>query len=197
MKTIVLASKSPRRKVLLKQLGLKFVVVPSLVDESLNARLKPKGQAEALSEKKAIAVLNKLREKNERREVVILSADTIVAMDDEVLGKPKDEKEAKRMLRKLSGKKHSVVTGFTIIDTESKKSVVKSVETFVYFKKLSEREIGEYIRHEKLSDKAGAYAIQGIGAVFIEKIEGDFFNVVGLPLFEVANELRKFGITIF
>lgn len=196
MKMIILASKSPRRKTLLKQLGLNFIVLPSLVDESLNARLKPKGQAEALSVKKAIAVMNKVRAQNENKPAIILSADTLVAVDDEVLGKPKDEKEAKRMLRKLSGRAHFVITGFTIIDTESRKSVTKSVETLVHFKNLSEREIGEYLRHEKLMDKAGAYAIQGVGAIFVEKIEGDFYNVMGLPLNAIAVELKKFGVEV-
>lgn len=196
MKKIILASKSPRRKSLLKQLGLNFVVIASGAEESLNPRLKPRGQAEVLSLKKAEAVADVMEKKKENKEYVIISADTIVSVDNEVLGKPKDGKEAKRMLRKLSGRRHSVVTGFTIIDTVSKKIVTKSVETYVYFKILSEKEMRDYVEKETLIDKAGAYAIQGVGAVFIEKIEGDYNNVVGLPLCALALELKKFGIEI-
>lgn len=197
MKTIILASKSQRRKSLLRQMGIKFVVIPSLADEKLNPRLKPKGQAEALSLKKAESVAQKYQKVNEQQPAIIISADTIVAVNDEVLGKPKSEKESRQMLRKLSGKKHSVITGFTILDIESKKIVTKSIETYVYFRNISEREINLYIKKEKLSDKAGSYAIQGIGAVFVERIDGDYNNIVGLPLYSLAGELRKFGVEVF
>lgn len=196
MTSIVLASTSARRKTLLRQLGLKFVVVPSLVEEKMNPRLKPKGQAEALSLQKAQAVAKKYINKKNDRAVLVIAADTIVAIEDEVLGKPRDEKEARQILRKLSGRKHCVITGFSIVDTNLKKTITKSIETGVYFKKLSEREIREYIRREKVMDKAGAYAAQGLGASIIERIEGDYFNVVGLPLHALSLELRKFGIKI-
>lgn len=195
MKLIVLASASARRKTLLKQLGLKFIIIPSLVEERLNPRLKPRGQAEALSLQKAQAAEEKYREKNHGSSVII-AADTIVCIDDEVLGKPKDEKEAMQMLRKLEGKQHNVITGFTLIDIDSKKIITRSVETFVYFRKLSEREIREYVKREKVMDKAGAYAAQGIGAAFIEKIDGDYSNVVGLPLHALALELRRVGVKV-
>ena len=193
MRSIVLASSSPRRKALLKQLGLQFDVVNSGVDEKFNLRLKPKGQAEALSLQKAEAVASKYRGKEG---VVIIGADTIVEVDGEVLGKPRHEKEAVRMLNKLSGKTHCIITGFSIIDTDSRKVRTGSVETIVHFRKLSDREIKEYVKREKVADKAGAYAVQGIGAIFIEKIEGDYFNAVGLPLYELARELRKFGVEV-
>ncbi len=196
MKTIILASKSPRRKALLKQLGLKFKVVPSKASENLNPRLRPRGQAEALSLKKAQSVAERYKSRNKTELPIIISADTIVAIDDEVLGKPRDDQDARQMLRKLSGRAHSVFTGFTIIDTQSGKTKTDSVETRVYFKNLNEREIREYVKREKLSDKAGAYAIQGLAAVFVEKIEGDYSNVVGLPLYALVIELRKFGITV-
>ncbi len=196
MKLLVLASISARRKTLLKQLGLQFIVVPSLVEERLNPRLKPRGQAEALSLQKAEAVEKKYRENKNHDQCVIIAADTIVAFDDEVLNKPKGEKEAMQMLRRLSGKRHSVITGFSLIDIDSKKIITKSVETLVYFKKLGEREIREYVKREKVYDKAGAYAVQGIGATFIEKIEGDYFNIVGLPLYALALELRRFGVQV-
>lgn len=196
MKLIVLASASARRKSLLKQLGLQFIIVPCLVDERLNPRLKPRGQAEALSLQKAQAVYGKVKARKNHESCVIIAADTLVAIKDEVLCKPKDEEEAKQMLGKLSGKQHSVITGFSLIDTDSKKIITKSVETFVYFKKLSVREIREYVKREKVMDKAGGYAAQGLGAAFIEKIDGDYFNVVGLPLYELALELRRVGVQV-
>lgn len=196
MKVIVLASSSTRRKSLLRQLGLKFIVIPSLVEEKFNPRLKPRGQAKALSLKKAEAAFERYIEKKNRGSGVIIAADTIVAVDSEVLGKPKDKIEAKKMLKKLSGREHSVITGFSIIDTASKKTLTKSVETKVRFRRLSERDIKEYIGREKILDKAGAYAIQGVGSIFVEKIEGDYFNVVGLPIKALVLELRKFGISV-
>lgn len=196
MKLIVLASTSARRKSLLKQLGLKFIIVPSLIEEKLNPRLKPRGQAEALSLQKAQSAYEKVKARKNHESCVIIAADTIISIDDEVLGKPKDEKEATRMLRRLSGKKHSVITGFSLIGLDSKRTVTKSVETHVYFKKLSEREIREYVKREKVMDKAGAYAAQGLGATFIERIGGDYFNVVGLPLHALALELRRVGVSV-
>lgn len=196
MKLIVLASSSARRKALLRQLGLKFVVAPSLIEERLNPRLKPRGQAEALALQKAEAVAEKYSERKNHGSFVVVAADTIVSIDGEILSKPKNEKEAIKMLTKLSGGKHRVITGFSIIDMESKRMVNKSVETIVYFRKLTNREIREYVKKERVMDKSGAYAAQGMGVTFIEKIEGDYFNVVGLPLYTLALELKKFGISV-
>lgn len=196
MTLIVLASASARRKSLLKQLGLRFIVFPSLIDEKLNPRLKPAGQAEALSLQKAEAAEEKYREKKDYESAVIVAADTIVAIDDEVLGKPKDEKEAAQSLRRLSGRQHRVITGFTVIDLKTRKIITKSVDTKVFFKKLSVREIKEYVKRENVRDKAGAYAAQGLGATFIEKIDGDYFNIVGLPLYALALELRRLGVKV-
>ncbi len=196
MKLIVLASTSSRRKTLLKQLGLEFIVISSKVSEKLNPRLKPKGQAEALSLQKAMAVADIYRHTKNGGSPLIIGADTIVSIDDEILGKPKSAREAKRMLKKLSGKIHCVITGFTIIDMGSRKIVTKSIETVVHFKKLNVLEISEYIKKEKFLDIAGSYAIQGLGAVFVEKIDGDYFNVVGLPLHALTVELRKFGVEV-
>lgn len=196
MKLIVLASTSARRRTLLKQLGLKFIVVPSLVEERLNPRLKPKGQAEALSLQKVEEAVRQYMKRKDHERAVVIAADTIVAINDEVLSKPKDEKEAMQMIRRLSGKKHSVITGFSLFDIDSRKIVTKSVETLVYFRKLSEREIRAYVERERVRDKAGAYAAQGIGATFIKKIEGDYFNVVGFPLYALALELRRVGVEV-
>lgn len=190
MRQIILASKSPRRKQLLKQIGLDFVAVESGVEEKLNPRLKPKQQAAQLSRQKAYAVAKRFPHS------LIIAADTLVALGDEVIVKPKSENEARVLLKKLSGKMHCVHTGFTIIDTITGKKVTKSLMTKIWFRKLGRLEIDAYVLIEKPYDKAGAYGVQGLAAVFVEKIEGDFFSVVGLPLYSLALELKKFGVRI-
>lgn len=189
-KKIILASGSPRRKELLKQIGLSFRVLVSNIDEKLNPRLSPRRQAEDLSLQKALAVSKKITSG------IIISADTIVVVDDQILGKPVDFREAKRFLKILHGRNHSVITGFTILDTETKKRVTKAEETIVFMKKLSPEEIDGYIIREETTDKAGGYGIQGIGGVLFEKIDGDYYNVIGLPLFSLTNELKKFGVKV-
>ena len=190
MRTIILASASPRRKQLLKKLGLAFTVVPSDVDEKLNPRLNPRSQVETLALKKAEAVASKFPD------AIIIGADTLVALGDDIIGKPHDEAEAKRMLKKLRGRMHTIVTGFVLLDTAAKRTLVKSIETKVWFRKIDPSEITTYLAKEKPYDKAGAYAIQDLGAIFIEKIEGDYFGAVGLPLFALAKELKKLGVTV-
>ncbi|MBI4079558.1 MAG: septum formation inhibitor Maf [Candidatus Levybacteria bacterium] len=188
MKQLILASESARRKQLLEKMGIPYKVVPSNVEERLNARLKPKAQAIALSRQKAEAVAAKYKN------AIVLAADTFVVLNDKIIGKPISEIDAKRMLRKLSGKPHNVITGFTIVDSATKKSVSNAVETTVYMKKISEKEMDSYIKTGEPMDKAGAYAVQERGALFVKRIDGDFFNVVGLPIFAVSQALRKFGI---
>lgn len=190
MKTIILASQSPRRKKLLEQIGLKIKVVPSDIDEKLNPRLGPKAQAESLSVEKAQAVAPKYDDS------VIIAADTIVYIQGDILGKPKDLDDAKRMIKKLQGKTHTVITGFTIIDTKTKKTITDSSETQVTFRKLRDTEIKGYVKKEKPLDKAAGYGVQGIGAVLVESITGDFFNVVGLPLGKLIPALKKFDIEV-
>lgn len=190
MRTIILASASPRRKQLLKQLDLEFKIIPSEIEEKLNPRFQPRKQVEVLSEQKAQEVAAK------QKDAIVIGVDTMVAYKNEVIGKPKDEKDAKFILKRLSGKKHTVVTAFTIIDTKAKKSVTKSVETNIWFRKITEAEIRSYIKKEKPFDKAGAYGMQSLGAVFVEKVEGDFLGAVGLPLFTLAKELKKFGVNV-
>jgi septum formation protein len=192
MYKLILASASPRRKKLLKQIGLEFDVMPTNIEEKLNPRLKPVRQVESLSLQKALAAA----EMKEAKNAVILTSDTMVAIDDEVLGKPKDQKDAKRMLRKLSGREHSVITAFTLYDTKTKKNVTRSVESKIWFKKLTSHEISSYIEREKPYDKAGAYGIQELASVFVEKVEGDYPAIVGLPLHALARELKKFGIDV-
>ncbi len=190
MRQIILASQSPRRKQLLKLLGLDFKSIPSEIEEKLNPRYQPRRQVEVLSLEKAQDVAKKLQNS------IVIAADTMVFVEGEIMGKPKDVQDAKRMLKKLSGTKHSIVTGLTLIDTETKKTVTKSVETYVWFKKLNDKEIKSFIQKEKPFDKAGAYAMHELGAIFVEKIEGDFFGAVGLPLHLLAKELKKFGVVV-
>lgn len=190
MKQIILASSSPRRKALLQQIGLKFKVDAGNIEEKLNPRLKPRGNAEQLSLLKAKAVATKYSD------AMIIAADTLVILDEEIIGKPKDEKDVRRILHKLSGRAHVVVTGFTITDTVTKKTVTKSVETNVYFKRLSEKEIDGYLDTGEPFNKAGAYGMQDKGGIFIAKVEGEWSNVVGLPLCALYEELKKFGVKI-
>ncbi|RJR15413.1 MAG: septum formation inhibitor Maf [Nitrospiraceae bacterium] len=190
MKKIILASASPRRKEILEITGLKFKVCVSDYEEDLALPLRPRELARFLSRKKAEAVSAKYKN------ALIIAADTFIVFKDSLLGKPHTDKEAEKMLTMLNGKAHTVITGFTILDTGTGKKISRSVETKVYFKKLSKEEIRTYVRSKEPLDKAGAYAIQGIGAVFIEKIEGDYFNVVGLPLCALMDSLKKFGVDV-
>jgi septum formation protein len=190
MKTIILASASPRRKELLEKTGLKFEVEPSNYEENISPELEPHELAKWLSLEKA-----KLVAKNHQNALVI-AADTFIVFEGKILGKPATETEAKKMLETLSGKQHSVITGLTIIDTETNKAISKSVETKVYIRKLTSKEIEAYVKSKEPLDKAGAYAIQGLGSVIVEKIEGDYFNVIGLPLSALAESLKGFGVHI-
>jgi len=187
---IILASASPRRKELLDKTGLKFRVVKSHYKEAINRRLSPRQVAVSLSIGKAKAVAKKYKD------AIIIAADTFIVFKGKILGKPKTAAKAKEMLRKMSRKSHSVITGFTIIDTQKNKVMSQSAETKVYFKKLKPREIDFYVKSKESLDKAGAYAIQGLGTMLIKKVEGDYFNVVGLPIASLAENLKKFGINV-
>ena len=190
MRKIILASASPRRKEILRKTGLNFSICTSDYKEDIDLSLKPRALAKFLSRKKAETVAHKYKN------AIIIAADTFIVFKNRLLGKPHTDKEAEKMLNMLNGKAHSVITGFTIMDTASKKILSRSVETKVYFKKLGRKEINAYVRSKEPLDKAGAYAIQGLGSVFIERIDGDFLNVVGLPLLALTESLKKFGITI-
>ena len=190
MKKIILASGSPRRKKILEQIGLKFSVEKSNYEEKRIADSPPSQIVEFLSLEKA----NLLAVKYE--DAIIIGADTLVVLNGEILGKPKSEEDAREMLRKLRNKTHTVVTGFTVLDTKSGRSVTKHVETKVKFKDLSEMEISAYVETGEPMDKAGGYGIQDKGGLFIEEMDGDYFNIVGLPLFAVSETLREFGIDI-
>ena len=190
MKTIILASASPRRKELLKKIGLKFKVELSNYEEDIPSGLEPHELAQKISLEKAKVVASK------HQNVIVIAADTFIVFGGQILGKPHTEKEARKMLEAISGKSHSVITGFSIIDTSKNKTLSKSVETKIYLRKLTLAEIDAYVKSKEPLDKAGAYAIQGLGAVFVEKIKGDYFNVIGLPLSALTEALKEFGINI-
>ena len=187
---IILASASPRRKEILEITGLKFSVDAGGYEEDMDLALKPHQLAKFLSSEKAKAIAGKYTN------ALVIAADTFIVFKGSLLGKPHTGKEAGRMLTLLNGKPHSVITGFSIIDTKTGKKLSRSVETRVYFKKMTAQEIASYVKTGEPLDKAGAYAIQGLGAVIVEKIEGDYFNVMGLPLFHLAEALKKFGISV-
>ncbi len=190
MKKIILASASPRREELLKKIGLKFEVEPSNYEEDMHSELKPHELARKISLKKAEAVAKK------HQDAIVIAADTFIVFGGKILGKPHTEVEAKNMLKTINGQSHSVITGFTIIDADKNKTLSKSIETKVYLRKLASKEIDAYIKSKEPLDKAGAYAIQGLGSVIVERIEGDYFNVIGLPLSALAESLKEFGIYI-
>ncbi|MDP3992675.1 MAG: nucleoside triphosphate pyrophosphatase [bacterium] len=191
MKPIILASTSPRRIELMRRLGLAFQTASSNYEEDMNSNLKPTDLAKALSAGKAEAVASLFPDH------IIIGADTFIALEGELLGKPHTEVDATQMLKRISGKSISVITGFTILDTSENKRLSRAVETKVYIKNLSDKEIVGYVKTKEPLDKSGAFAIQGIGAVFVRKIDGDFFNVMGLPLFDLSESLKEFGIHIF
>lgn len=186
MKEIVLASASPRRKEILEGLGVKFKVISSDIEEKVDERLSPIEIAKGLAYLKAKDISNKIS-----GDYVVIGADTIVEYN-KVLGKPKNTEEAFNMLRLLSGKAHRVITGFAIIDCSTKKQFIDYESTNVYFDHLSEEQIKKYIATGEPMDKAGAYGIQGRASLFVSKIEGDYFNVVGLPIFKMGVVLRNY-----
>jgi len=174
---LILASQSPRRKTLLRQIGLKFTVRPSAVRENLLDHETPEHNARRIALSKAMKIAKACKHG------VVIGADTIVVLRGKILGKPRSHDEAKRMLRSLSGSMHTVYTGFALVDVETHRRIVDIEKTKVWFRKLSEEEIEEYVASGSPMDKAGAYGIQDdYGAVFVERVEGCFYNVVGFPL---------------
>jgi septum formation protein len=192
MQKIVLASGSPRRKELLEKIGLNFLVDPSNYEEVLDQTIGPLELVKRLSFGKASDVAKR------HPDSLIIGADSVVAVDNITLGKPHSKEKAIEMLSKLSGKTHSAISGFTIIDTKTGKTVSEAVETKIFFRKLNPDEIEKYVATGEPLDKAGAYAIQGKGALLVDKIEGDFYNIVGLPLGRVVKVLNNsFGVSIW
>lgn len=188
MRRIVLASESPRRKELLERAGLSFEVASSDFEEDLSLPLPPLELARRLSRGKAESVASRYPDS------IVIAADTFIVLAGKVLGKPASAAEAARMLRAMSGRAHSVITGYTVLDTKSGREVSEAVETAVRFRELTEAEIDGYVATGEPLDKAGAYAIQGLGGALVEKVEGDYDNVVGLPVAALLEALRSFGV---
>lgn len=182
----ILASMSPRRKEILESMGLEFSVEPSDVDENIGVS-DPVLLVKELSLLKAANIASK----HIGEDALIIAADTVVALKGDILGKPEDETDAKRMLEMLSGETHSVFTGYCVSDVKSGKTVSKCAETKVSFRKLTGEEIDEYIKSGEPMDKAGAYGIQGGAGKFVLSTEGEYTNVVGLPKEALANLLKE------
>ena len=192
---IILASKSPRRKSILENIGIQFDVIESNFDEKIEEIKTPEDTVKYLSYKKAESVAQNLK-KSEKAGTLVIGADTVVVLDSEILGKPKSYDDAFGMLRRLSGKWHSVYTGICVYNVYNSKYAVDFETTRVKIKSLTPDEINRYIERERPYDKAGSYAIQGYGSLIVEKINGCYFNVVGLPVFKLSNLLMEFGVKL-
>jgi len=194
MELIVLASSSPRRSVLLRQIGLKFEIMIPDVDESIDSHESPELVAQELAYLKALSAADRLK-RNGRYDCLVIGADTIVVKDG-ILGKPENSNQAYNMLKSLQGSWHEVITGLTVIDCAGMRSIKCFEKTLVKMKSLSDDEIWSYIDTGEPLDKAGAYGIQGIGALLVERIEGCYFNVVGLPLSRLSEVFGQFGVSL-
>ncbi|KRQ88139.1 Septum formation protein Maf [Caloramator mitchellensis] len=190
MKKIVLASASPRRIELLKMFLPDITIIPSNYEEKL-IDTEPIRLSVELAKGKAIDVASRVDGKS-----IIIGADTIVVMNSLVFGKPKDKEDAKQMLYTLSGKVHQVITGLCVLDVFNNKTITSYESTDVYFKELSADEIDLYIKSGEPFDKAGAYAIQGLASIFVKKINGCYFNVVGLPVYKLNEMLKDVGVNL-
>jgi septum formation protein len=187
LKNFILASRSPRRQLLLAQIGLEPEIIPCEIDEELDSSRSPAENATSLALQKAKTVAVGISSG------IVLGADTIVALDGHMLGKPIDPDDAVRMLEMLSGRTHTVATGFALIDRPSDRYVTGVEETRVTFRAIPRNEIDEYVAGGSPMDKAGAYGIQDdYGAVFVTRVEGCFYNVVGLPLSRFYSTLGEF-----
>lgn len=193
MMQIVLASQSPRRSELLKQLGLNFVIKTSDVDESNSMGLKASELVKYLAFEKAKVIAE---DSSLNRETIVIGADTVVVKEGAILGKPRDREDAFNMLKSLSGSWHEVMTGVAVIDINSFRYDKIIETTRVKMKELNDETINAYIDSGEPLDKAGAYGIQGLGAVLIDRIEGCYFNVVGLPISKLCDTLRSYGVYV-
>lgn len=190
LKNIILASASPRRSELLATLGVRFDIRPSDVDESIAPGEKPDAHALRLADEKARLVASSVRNG------LVIGADTIVVLDDRIFGKPQGASGAKEMLKTLSNRTHVVMTGFAIIDSFTGAELKGIEKTFVTIKALTEEEIVAYVSTGEPLDKAGAYAIQGIGSFMVTRVEGSYTNVVGLPMEKISEALLAMGLII-
>lgn len=188
MRKIILASRSPRRKVLLEQIGLQFDIHESEYEEDMNAMKDPHELVKFLALNKAKDVAKHYND------AIIIGADTFVIFNDKFIGKPKDAQHAKEILKNFSGKKHEVVTGFAIIDTKNNIVINDLGKASVKFLELSDEEIDSYIATGEPLTRAGAYGLMERAAVLIDSIEGDFYSVIGLPLNKVYVNLKELGV---
>ena len=185
--TLILASRSPRRQQLLRQIGLVFDCIPSGVEEVIDGAVTPAEHVTILAERKARDVAQRLADG------IVIGADTIVVHEDEIIEKPTDLEDAVRMLQRLSHQRHEVFTGYSLVDVRSGDALTRFVNTQVWFRRLAADEILSYVDSGSPMDKAGAYGIQDdFGAVFVRKIVGDFYNVMGLPLCDFYCAYRHF-----
>jgi len=184
---LILASASPRRRELLARIADRFLVVPSRCEEPKDGDPRDRVLRGACTKAGEVA---------ERRAGVILGADTVVVLDGQVLGKPRSRDDARQMLARLSGREHVVLTGLCVISSWTGEEVHAVEETFVHFRDLTGDEIAQYVDSGEADDKAGAYAIQGAAAVFVDRIRGDFYNVIGLPLCRLVLMLREVGVRV-
>ena len=189
---IILASKSPRRREILENTKVRFSIEESQIDEVIKLNELPKETVMRLAYEKALDVANR------NRNSLVIGADTIVVINDTILGKPKDDIEAFSMLKLLSGKTHYVITGFALINLSLDKKIIDCQVSQVTFKELSEQCIKDYLQTKESLDKAGAYGIQGYGGLLVENIQGDYFNIVGLPKSKISDCLKDhFDINLF
>jgi len=189
---IILASASPRRREILENVNVKFTVQSSQIEEVILENENPKDLVMRLAFEKCIDVAKK------NINALVIGADTIVVLDNNILGKPKNENHAYEMIKSLSNKKHQVITGISLINLSLNKKVIDYVVSEVTFKDLSEETIRDYIKTKESLDKAGAYGIQGYGSLLVDSIKGDYFNIVGLPLSRISDLLKyNFNVNLF
>lgn len=190
MKSLILASGSPGRREILEETKYPFRIVVSNYVEDMSLDLAPKKLAIYLSKGKARDVAKR------STNAIVLGADSFVVFRGQLFGKPHTLKRANETLSLFSGQSHSFITGFTILDTDTKREYSEAVETKIYFRKLTQKEITDYLAKENVLEKAGAYTIQGPAMKFIKRIDGDYNNVRGLPLANVSKAMKKFGINL-
>ena len=189
---IILASNSPRRREILENAKVRFSVKGSHINEIIKDNESPEETVMRLAYEKALYI------SKDNKDALVIGADTIVVINDTILGKPKDEQQAYDMIKLLSGKTHYVITGFALINLSLDKKVIDHQISKVTFKELSNDCIKDYIQTKESLDKAGAYGIQGYGALLVNNIEGDYFNIVGLPISKISDCLKDhFDINLF
>ena len=190
MKKIILASSSPRRIAMIKEKGIDPIIIPPEIDETISKDMKPRDAVMFLALKKALYVESIALEKGYTDESIIIAADTIVVCGDNIIGKPRDEKDAYEILKTLNGNEHTVLTGVALIVPGAAAREVLYETTKVFFKQYSDEEIAEYIKTPEPYDKAGGYAIQGAWGKYIDRIDGDYNNVVGFPWDRIQKRLE-------